>query len=83
VPFLAYGLASTVSISRIGAQKHFPSDVLAGSAIGFLLGRFVYRQHKADEYAREQKWKKLIPDIGPSFAHGGIGVSMNWNLSKN
>jgi hypothetical protein len=39
-----YGLASAVSASRISAKQHFPSDVLVGSAIGWLEGMYVYRK---------------------------------------
>ena len=41
----AYGLASAVSASRISGKQHFPSDVLVGSAIGWLEGMYVYRKH--------------------------------------
>ena len=44
----AYGLASLVSLSRITAQQHFPSDVLVGAASGYLIGRFVYYSHHND-----------------------------------
>jgi hypothetical protein len=40
-----YGLASAVSVSRITGKQHFPSDVLVGSAIGWLEGMYVYRKH--------------------------------------
>jgi hypothetical protein len=40
-----YGLASAVSVSRITAKQHFPSDVLIGSAIGWFEGMYVYRKH--------------------------------------
>jgi membrane-associated phospholipid phosphatase len=43
--FLAYGLASSVTVSRVTAEKHFPSDVVVGSALGWYLGRQVYRSH--------------------------------------
>jgi membrane-associated phospholipid phosphatase len=43
---IAYGLASTVTVARVGARKHFPGDVLAGGAIGWFLGDYVYgRRH--------------------------------------
>ncbi|MGH9714433.1 MAG: capsule assembly Wzi family protein [Candidatus Acidiferrales bacterium] len=47
--FLAYGLASAVSVSRVTAKQHFPSDVLIGSAIGWFVGQHVYRAHHHPE----------------------------------
>ena len=40
-----YTLASGVSLTRVLAQQHFPTDALLGSAAGWLIGRYVYRQH--------------------------------------
>jgi membrane-associated phospholipid phosphatase len=40
-----YGLATSVSVSRVLAEQHFPSDVLIGSAAGWLIGHYVYRAH--------------------------------------
>jgi membrane-associated phospholipid phosphatase len=41
---LAYGLASTVSFSRIRARQHFPSDVMVGSTLGYLIAQSIYRR---------------------------------------
>jgi hypothetical protein len=41
----AYGLATGLSMTRILARQHFPSDVLVGSAVGWLVGRYVYHKH--------------------------------------
>lgn len=38
---VVYGLATTVSISRVLARDHFPSDVLVGSTFGWLIGGYV------------------------------------------
>jgi membrane-associated phospholipid phosphatase len=46
---LAYGMASAVSVSRLTAKEHFPTDVLVGSAIGWLSGEIVYRMHHDPE----------------------------------
>ncbi len=42
----AYGMASAVSFSRVRARQHFPSDVLVGSVLGYLIAQSVYsRRH--------------------------------------
>ncbi|MGA7930771.1 MAG: capsule assembly Wzi family protein [Candidatus Sulfotelmatobacter sp.] len=45
----AYGLASTVSITRVTAKQHFASDAIIGSALGWYLARQVYRAHHDPE----------------------------------
>ena len=45
VPFVAYGLASLISLTRIPDQTHFPSDVFAGAALGYTIGKFVVVRH--------------------------------------
>ena len=45
----AYGLATGLSISRVLAKQHFPSDVLVGSAVGWLVGRYVEHRHHKDD----------------------------------
>jgi len=47
--FLAYGAASAISLARVRGQKHFPSEVLVGSGIGWLSGWQVYRAHHHSE----------------------------------
>lgn len=39
----AYGLAAAVSVSRYTGRNHFLSDILVGSAIGYGIGRYVYK----------------------------------------
>jgi hypothetical protein len=46
---LAYGTASAVSVARITGRKHFAADVFVGSALGWYLGREVYRAHHDPE----------------------------------
>lgn len=41
----AYGGAAAVSAARVTADKHFASDALIGSALGYFIGRQVYRAH--------------------------------------
>jgi membrane-associated phospholipid phosphatase len=43
--FLAYGAAGGVSAARWAGQKHFASDVIIGSALGWYMGRQVFNSH--------------------------------------
>jgi hypothetical protein len=62
----AYGFAETISLSRIFANQHFPSDVLVGQAVGFLTGSYVlnhrslYRPGTKETFA-----SRLIGSINP------------------
>jgi hypothetical protein len=45
----AYGLASTVTLTRVTGKQHFASDVVVGSALGWYFARQVYRAHHDPE----------------------------------
>lgn len=71
VKVLAYGLASTVVISRVGARQHFPGDVLAGSALGWFTGDYLYgKRHNRELDAKPSK-------MGSVLDHVNIGLSLN------
>ena len=53
---LAYGLAGGVGAARIVGHKHFASDVVVGSALGWYLGRQVFRSHSHYSDAEIAKW---------------------------
>jgi hypothetical protein len=71
VQFAAYGIAGAVSLSRFTGQKHYLSDVLVGSAMGYGIGRYVYHAHHrrnsgsgGEEDAREpsRRWPLIAPE---------------------
>ena len=45
VQFAVYTLATGVSLTRVLGQQHFPSDVLVGSALGWMVGHYVFKKH--------------------------------------
>ena len=65
VAVTAYGLAGIVSAARVAARKHFASDVVAGGAMGWSIGRYVYETHMSH---LAHKHAGLIPMIVPQFA---------------
>lgn len=57
-----YSLATAVSLSRVTAREHFPSDVVVGSALGWLVGRYVSRTGGHDRnYWLEDRSEKTSP----------------------
>jgi len=64
VPILAYALASTVVAARIGARQHFPGDVMAGSAMGWFIGDFVYgKRHNRELDHKPTIAEKIIDHV--------------------
>ena len=53
---LAYGTATGIGIARFAGQKHFASDVVIGSALGWYLGRQVYRTQSRYSEAEMAKY---------------------------
>jgi membrane-associated phospholipid phosphatase len=41
VPWIVYPLAGAVSFSRVSSGNHFASDAVIGSALGYLIGKYV------------------------------------------
>lgn len=83
-PIIAYSLASAVSVSRFTARKHFASDIVAGGAMGWFIGKYVFEHHldpaihkRYDPNARS----KFMPDINPMFQPSThtYGVNLAWN----
>jgi membrane-associated phospholipid phosphatase len=71
VPILAYALASTVVVARVGARQHFPGDVVAGSAMGWFIGDYVYgRRHNRDLDQKRTVAQKVLDHV-----HLGAEVS--------
>ncbi len=46
VPVLAYTLATGTAVSRLYNNAHWASDVVIGSALGFVTGRFLWKQSR-------------------------------------
>jgi membrane-associated phospholipid phosphatase len=73
--FLAYGAATAVSLSRVTAKQHFPSDVLIGSAIGWFIGQHVYRAHHDPELGGKA-WETYAEarEEGPGRSSKSVGT---------
>ncbi len=61
----AYGFAESVSISRILANQHFPSDAVVGQAIGFLAGSYVLNHRALYRPGRQSMAARVIGSARP------------------
>ena len=82
VQIAAYGVASAVSVARVTGHKHYISDVVAGSALGFGIGRFVYHAHHQEPVESGATTKSAWPMIMPQYSRQArqYGVALTWNF---
>jgi membrane-associated phospholipid phosphatase len=71
-----YLAATATAVTRVTAQEHFPSDVLVGSAIGYLVGGYVYRHHSAAD-GREGSPIQILPFTDAATRSAGLAVSLD------
>jgi hypothetical protein len=84
----AYGLATAVSVSRFTGRNHFLGDVVVGSAIGYGIGRYVYRTHhdpsldSGDGQTTQHTRSRLFPFIAPRYSRGArtYAMTLAWDF---
>jgi undecaprenyl-diphosphatase len=68
---VGYGLALFVGISRVGRESHFPTDVLAGAFLGYILGYIWSRSLKNWRQSLLEAFPKAVPLLV-------VSVSIYW-----
>jgi len=86
VQLAAYGVASAVSVARFTAGKHYISDVVLGSLLGYGIGQYVYRTHHQKDSdtadTTEEMTRSVWPEITPRYNRRlrEYGVALTWNF---
>jgi hypothetical protein len=83
VQIAAYGIASAVSVARFTGHNHYISDVLAGSAMGYAIGKFVFNAHHRESVEIEDGGiSKSAWMITPRYNRQArqYGVALTWNF---
>jgi membrane-associated phospholipid phosphatase len=64
-----YSVASSVSVTRVLGQEHFPSDVLVGGVAGWLIGHYVFEKHhphhETKAGTKALRSRRAVPDFIP------------------
>jgi membrane-associated phospholipid phosphatase len=74
VPYVAYGAAGLVGLSRLALTRHFPTDVMAGALLGNSMGRMVLSRQ--GESNRRQSY--LGPVMGEQKGDFGFAWNYSW-----
>ena len=85
VQIAAYGIAGAVSVARFTGHKHYLSDVIAGSALGYGIGKFIYNtRHREplntddDDAISKSAWPSITPQVNRQARR--YGLSLTWNF---
>jgi membrane-associated PAP2 superfamily phosphatase len=71
VPIISYTTASLIGLSRITQNRHWATDILAGAALGYLIGRQVVNNYHRYVKLQESKQKK-----------NSLSFSLQYNYSQ-
>ena len=86
VQIAAFATATAVSFARFAGQKHYLSDVLAGSALGYGIGKYVYhKRHResldssdSDGPVSHLWWPAITPEIDRRTRQYGLGLTWSF-----
>jgi undecaprenyl-diphosphatase len=68
---ISAGLTTFVSVERVRAGKHFPTDVLAGSVAGAGIGVMVPHLHRSEDVKQRPVWVGFAPVQTTHGTEGG------------
>ena len=86
VQIAAFATATAVSVARFTEGKHYLSDVIAGSALGYGIGKYVYhKRHRdvldsSDDDGPVSKlwWPTISPEVNRRERQYGIGLTWSF-----
>lgn len=68
-----YSFAAAISASRITSRRHFPSDVVVGGTLGYLIGGYVIHHHSSAVDGNEASFT-ILPVVDDSRQAYGVTV---------
>lgn len=83
VQIAAFATAAAVSVARFAEHKHYLSDVLAGSALGYGIGKYVYHKRHRDYSDKngsvsDNWWPAIGPEVNRRMHQ--YGVALTWSF---
>ena len=86
VQIAAFASAGAVSFARVAEHKHYLSDVIAGSALGWGIGKYVYhKRHRERLDSPDQdgpvsgnRWPAVMPEVNRRLHQ--YGLALTWSF---
>jgi len=82
VPFVSYGAASLVGLSRIIENKHWTTDVVVGSTLGYLCGRQVVNNYHRYAKVKSQSKNKGTVSFNIGYMNGQFVPDIVYTFRK-
>jgi membrane-associated phospholipid phosphatase len=73
---LLYAFAGLVAVSRIEKGMHWPSDIVAGAALGYISGRTAIHGTKREIWGQKTSRLMIVPATGRDWR--GVSVSLHY-----
>ena len=70
VPVVSYATAAGAALSRLTEGKHWLSDCLVGSVLGYVIGRMVVTNHRRRYH--------IVPEAG--IDHNTVSLALTFSL---
>lgn len=75
-------LSAGTAIARVTFDKHWPTDVLAGAAVGFFVGRYLSKRHLATASSHSDDRADVAFGSVAGAAGMGMGLHVGLDLSQ-
>ncbi len=78
VPWVAYGTAGLIALSRVSLGRHFPTDIVTGAILGDSLGRMVSHRSASHTAGLDPMWARFQPHVNPENRAIGVVHLQRW-----
>ena len=78
VPWVAYGTAGLIALSRVSLGRHFPTDIVTGAILGESLGRMVSHRSASHTEGLDPMWARFQPYVNPETRAIGVAYTRRW-----
>ena len=77
VTYGLFAVSAGTAVARIAKDRHWPTDVLTGAAIGYFTARYLSNRHQVAAKHYQEPAVQLTPLVSPDAVGLNVSVSLN------